>query len=47
MLTHPGHFYDFPDDGYLVVSLLTPVEEFGDGIRAIVQCVEATNREKV
>jgi aspartate/methionine/tyrosine aminotransferase len=47
VLAHPGHFYDFLDDGYLVVSLLTPVEEFGEGIRAIVQCVEATNREKV
>jgi aspartate/methionine/tyrosine aminotransferase len=47
VLAHPGHFYDFPDDGYLVVSLLTSVEPFGDGIRAIIQCVEATNREKV
>ena len=47
VLAHPGHFYDFPDDGHLVVSLLTPVEQFGDGIRAIVQCVDATNREKV
>jgi len=47
VLAHPGHFYDFPDDGYLVVSLLTPVEEFGEGIRAIIQCVDATNREKV
>jgi alanine-synthesizing transaminase len=47
VLAHPGHFYDFPDEGYLVVSLLTPVEEFGAGIRAIIQCVEATNREKL
>ena len=47
VLTHPGHFYDFPDDGYLVVSLLTPVEEFGEGIRAIIQCVDATNRGKL
>ena len=47
VLAHPGHFYDFPDDGYLVVSLLTPVEEFGEGIRASIQCVDATNREKL
>ena len=47
VLAHPGHFYDFPDDGYLVVSLLTPVEEFGEGIRAIIQCVDSTNRETV
>ena len=23
VLVHPGHFYDFPNDGYLVLSLLT------------------------
>ena len=23
VLVHPGHFYDFPSDGYLIVSLLT------------------------
>lgn len=46
VLAHPGHFYDFPDDGYLVVSLLAPVEEFGEGIRAIIRSVDAANREK-
>ncbi len=25
VLVHPGHFYDFSDDGYLVLSLLTPI----------------------
>jgi alanine-synthesizing transaminase len=29
---HPGHFYDFPSDGYLIVSLITPEREFGEGI---------------
>lgn len=47
VLAHPGHFYDFPDDGYLVVSLLTPAGEFEDGIHAIIQCVDTTNREKL
>jgi aspartate/methionine/tyrosine aminotransferase len=47
VLAHPGHFYDFADDGYLVVSLLTSVEEFGEGIGAIIQCVDATNQEKL
>jgi alanine-synthesizing transaminase len=28
---HPGHFYDFPADGYLVVSLLTPERTFARG----------------
>ena len=29
---HPGHFYDFPGDGYLVVSLITPEAEFKEGL---------------
>jgi alanine-synthesizing transaminase len=29
---HPGHFYDFPADGYLVVSLITPDQQFTRGI---------------
>lgn len=32
---HPGHFYDFDRDGYLVVSLITPAQDFGRGIAAI------------
>jgi aspartate/methionine/tyrosine aminotransferase len=32
---HPGHFYDFPGDGYLVVSLITPEQDFKEGIRRI------------
>jgi alanine-synthesizing transaminase len=30
---HPGHFYDFPGDGYFVVSLITPASDFSTGIR--------------
>lgn len=29
---HPGHFFDFPRDGYLVVSLITPERQFSEGI---------------
>jgi alanine-synthesizing transaminase len=29
---HPGHFYDFPAEGYLVVSLITPVPTFAEGL---------------
>jgi aspartate/methionine/tyrosine aminotransferase len=32
---HPGHFYDFPGEGYLVVSLITPEHEFAEGLRRI------------
>src|SRR5580704_272639 len=28
VMVHPGHFYDFPSDGYLVLSLITKEEEF-------------------
>jgi alanine-synthesizing transaminase len=32
VLVHPGHFYDFPSDGYLIVSLITPLQDFRKGI---------------
>jgi len=32
---HPGHFYDFPTDGYLIVSLITPAEDFDEGIKRL------------
>jgi alanine-synthesizing transaminase len=36
VLVHPGHFYDFPDDGYLVVSLIGRAEEFAEGMRRLI-----------
>jgi len=35
VLVHPGHFYDCPSDGYLILSLITPQGEFCDGVRSI------------
>jgi alanine-synthesizing transaminase len=35
VLVHPGHFYDFPDDGHLVVSLLPRAEELTEGMRRV------------
>src|SRR6266478_2459170 len=29
---HPGHFYDFPSDGYLVLSLITAEADFSRGL---------------
>jgi hypothetical protein len=29
---HPGHFYDFPSEGYLVASLITQGEDFARGM---------------
>jgi aspartate/methionine/tyrosine aminotransferase len=29
---HPGHFYDFASDGYMVLSLITPPDQFREGV---------------
>jgi alanine-synthesizing transaminase len=39
VLVHPGHFYDFHRDGYLVVSLITPEEAFREGIGRILRLI--------
>ena len=41
VLVHPGHFYDFPRDGYLVVSLITPPQDFREGVRRVLELVVA------
>ena len=35
VLVHPGHFYDFPSDGYIVISLIAPQNEFQKGMARI------------
>ncbi len=35
-LVHPGYFYDFHRDGFLVVSLLPPVDTFSAGIARLI-----------
>lgn len=37
VVVHPGHFFDFPQDGYLVVSLITPPEHFREGMRRVLE----------
>jgi alanine-synthesizing transaminase len=32
---HPGHFYDFPTDGYLVVSLIATEKDFAEGVKLL------------
>jgi alanine-synthesizing transaminase len=32
---HPGHFFDFAADGFLVVSLITREDEFAEGLRRV------------
>ena len=36
---HPGHFYDFPSDGHVVLSLLTPSEVFAEGTKRLLAAV--------
>ncbi len=31
VLAHPGYFFDFPREAFLVVSLLPPENDFADG----------------
>ncbi len=40
VLVHPGHFYDFRREGYLVISLLPPADIFAAGIRKLVRRIE-------
>jgi aspartate/methionine/tyrosine aminotransferase len=35
VLVHPGHFYDFPREGYLVVSLIAPAKHSREGIQQL------------
>jgi alanine-synthesizing transaminase len=37
VLVHPGHFYDFPRDGYPIVSLITPAEKFQQGVERVLK----------
>ncbi|HXO38149.1 MAG TPA: pyridoxal phosphate-dependent aminotransferase [Candidatus Acidoferrum sp.] len=37
---HPGHFYDFPSDGYLVVSLITPEQDFSQGAQQLLSVLQ-------
>ena len=41
VVVHPGHFYEFQSDGYLVLSLITPTAVFQDGLRAILKKISA------
>ncbi|HWW18980.1 MAG TPA: aminotransferase class I/II-fold pyridoxal phosphate-dependent enzyme, partial [Candidatus Saccharimonadales bacterium] len=32
---HPGHFFDFATDGYVVLSLIAAEDQFAEGVRRI------------
>lgn len=35
VLVHPGHFFNFSQEGFLVVSLITPEQHFQEGLRRL------------
>ena len=37
MLVHPGYFFDFPREAYLVLSLLPRPGAFGAGVERILR----------
>ena len=37
VLVHAGHFFDFPQEGYLVLSLITPQEQFREAVARLAQ----------
>jgi aspartate/methionine/tyrosine aminotransferase len=41
VIVHPGHFYDFPRDGFLVISLITPSEDFQLGVSAMMKVLHS------
>jgi alanine-synthesizing transaminase len=41
---HPGSFFDMPQSGWFVVSLLTPVDEFNNGATRMIDLL-ATNQQ--
>jgi alanine-synthesizing transaminase len=41
VVVHPGFFFDFPHEAFLVVSLLPRPEDFGEGMRRVLERVDA------
>jgi len=35
VLAHPGHFFNFPREGFLVLSLITPERQFQRGLQGL------------
>jgi aspartate/methionine/tyrosine aminotransferase len=41
VLVHPGHFYDFSQDGFLVLSLIAREKDFAEGVRRLLSFFSA------
>ncbi len=44
VLVHPGYFFDFDREGYLVLSLLTRPDVFSEGVAAIMESIRVQTR---
>jgi aspartate/methionine/tyrosine aminotransferase len=44
VLVHPGYFFDFPRESYVIVSLLTPEPQFDEGIGRMLSRAESRQR---
>ncbi|MFH0754413.1 MAG: pyridoxal phosphate-dependent aminotransferase, partial [Candidatus Omnitrophota bacterium] len=40
VVVHPGFLFDFNEEGFLVLSLLTPEDIFAEGLRRIFAFIE-------
>jgi aspartate/methionine/tyrosine aminotransferase len=39
ILVHPGYFFDFPHEAFIVISLLPPEDVFAPAFERVLQCV--------
>jgi aspartate/methionine/tyrosine aminotransferase len=37
VVAHPGHFFNFSREGYLVLSLITPERDFREGLDRVLR----------
>jgi aspartate/methionine/tyrosine aminotransferase len=44
VLTHPGYFFDFPRESFLVVSLLPPEAVFREGVGRVIRHFDCSER---
>jgi aspartate/methionine/tyrosine aminotransferase len=41
VIVHPGYFFDFPHEAFLVISLLPPTDDFARGIARVFEAADA------
>jgi hypothetical protein len=41
VIVHPGFFFDFPRESYLVISLLPPPGSFADGVDRVLRHLQS------